>query len=97
MKENQKNIFFLAGENLEQLKLSPLVERLVSRGYEVLFMTDAIDEYAVGQVSVYYKVNSIILVGKIRRKIQDDQRCQRRSRTQPRRRQGKIGRIKEGI
>jgi len=64
MKESQKNIFYLAGENLDQLKASPLVERLVSKGYEVLFMTDAIDEYAVGQLEKFDGKYKMINVAK---------------------------------
>ena len=47
MKEGQDKIYYLAGENIESLKNSPYLEQLQKRGYEVLFMTDAIDEYMV--------------------------------------------------
>lgn len=44
MKEGQKNIFFLGGENKESLVHSPLIERLVKEGYEVILGDDPLDE-----------------------------------------------------
>jgi heat shock protein 90kDa beta len=51
MKEGQKGIFFIAGESRESLKKSPLVERVLKRGYEVLYLVDAMDEYTINSMS----------------------------------------------
>ena len=53
MKEGQKNIYFITGENKESVQNSAFVERLRKRGYEVLYMIDPIDEYAVQQLKEY--------------------------------------------
>merc|ERR1711964_685931 len=53
MKDGQKDIFYLTGQSLKAVDNSPFVEKLRQRGYEVLFMVDAIDEYCVGQLKEY--------------------------------------------
>ncbi len=53
MKEGQKDIYFLAGENIENLKKSPHLEALKEKGYEVLLMTDDIDEWVVNHLQVF--------------------------------------------
>lgn len=53
MKENQKSIYFITGESRDQVENSAFVERLRKRNYEVLYMIDPIDEYAVQQLKEY--------------------------------------------
>jgi len=53
MKENQKSIYFITGESKDAVENSAFVERLRKRGYEVLYMVDPIDEYAVQQLKEY--------------------------------------------
>ena len=53
MKENQKDIYYITGENKDQVSHSAFVERVKSRGFEVLYMTEPIDEYAVQQLKEY--------------------------------------------
>ena len=53
MKENQKSIYYITGETRDQVEHSAFVERLRKRGYEVLYMIDPIDEYAVQQLKEY--------------------------------------------
>merc|ERR1712061_912006 len=49
MKENQKDIYYITGENKEVVAQSAFVERLKKRGLEVVYMTEPIDEYVVQQ------------------------------------------------
>ncbi|THD18135.1 Heat shock cognate protein HSP 90-beta, partial [Fasciola hepatica] len=47
MKENQKDIYYITGESKAAVSDSAFMEVLRKRGYEVLYMLDPIDEYAV--------------------------------------------------
>merc|ERR1712226_1171890 len=47
MKEKQEAIYYIAGGSKEEVEQSPFVERLLSKGYEVLLLTEAVDEYAI--------------------------------------------------
>lgn len=53
MKEKQTDIYFITGENKEVVAKSSFCERLTKKGYEVLYMCDPIDEYAVQQLKEY--------------------------------------------
>merc|ERR1711909_165101 len=53
MKENQKDIYYITGENREIVTQSAFVERLKKRGLEVVYMTEPIDEYVVQQLKEY--------------------------------------------
>ncbi|XP_051161678.1 heat shock protein 83-like [Leptopilina boulardi] len=53
MKENQKHIYFITGESKEQVSNSSFVERVKKRGFEVIYMTEPIDEYVVQQLKEF--------------------------------------------
>merc|ERR1712117_638494 len=53
MKENQKDIYYITGESKEHVMHSSFVERVTKRGFEVVYMTEPIDEYCVQQMKEY--------------------------------------------
>jgi len=53
MKEEQKNIYYISGEDKESLLKSPSVEKLLSMDIEIIFMTDSVDEYTVQHLTEY--------------------------------------------
>jgi molecular chaperone HtpG len=53
MPESQKEIFYLIGEKREQLINSPYLEAFKAKGFEVLLMTDPIDEWVVQALATY--------------------------------------------
>lgn len=53
MKENQTQMYYITGESRDQVSNSAFVERVTKRGFEVLYMVEPIDEYAVQQLKDY--------------------------------------------
>merc|ERR1712115_683926 len=47
MKDKQESVFYMAGSSKEEVEKSPFVERLLKKGYEILYLTEAVDEYAI--------------------------------------------------
>ncbi|KGL77210.1 Endoplasmin, partial [Tinamus guttatus] len=47
MKEKQDKIYFMAGASRKEAESSPFVERLLKKGYEVIYLTEPVDEYCI--------------------------------------------------
>lgn len=65
MKEGQKDIYYITGDSLTQVSHSPYLEKLKEKGYEVLLLVDAVDEWVVEAVKEYKdkKLQSIMREG----------------------------------
>ena len=61
MKPEQKEIFFITGESLSQVKNTPYMEKLNEKGFEVLLCVDPVDEWVMSALTTYKdkKVQSI--------------------------------------
>ena len=53
MKENQKVIYFASGSSIEEIKLSPELERFKKDGIDVLFFDKDVDEFAINPLREY--------------------------------------------
>ena len=53
MKEGQDQIYFASGESIELIKKLPQMEKLQDKGYEVLYFTDDVDEFAANIMMEY--------------------------------------------
>ncbi len=53
MKEEQKAIYYAAGESIDKIEMLPQVEAIRSRGYEVLYLTDDVDEFSLKVLGKY--------------------------------------------
>lgn len=53
MPEDQKYIYYAAGESVERLEKLPQTELVADKGYEILYFTDDIDEFAVKMLMNY--------------------------------------------
>lgn len=53
MPEDQKYIYYAAGESVERLEKLPQTELVLDKGYEILYFTDDIDEFAIKMIMKY--------------------------------------------
>jgi len=63
MKPNQKNIYYISGQSLDDVESSPFMERIRRQGYEVLYFIDNLDEYLNLQEYEDYPFQSITKEG----------------------------------
>jgi len=61
MKEGQDKIYYACGETVDKIELLPQVEAVKEKGYEILYLTENIDEFVV-QVLMEHKEKKFINV-----------------------------------
>jgi len=84
MKENQNSIYYITGESKDSVQKSSFVERLVSKGYEVVYMTEPIDEYCVQQLKEYDGKNLVSVTKEGLELPEDEQEKKEREEAQAR-------------
>lgn len=53
MEENQKEIYYAVGENIDILQKMPKVLNVINKGFEVLYLTEGADEFALKTMSAF--------------------------------------------
>jgi len=53
MKEEQKAIYYASGESIDKIEILPQVATVKAKGYEVLYLTDDVDEFALRVLGTY--------------------------------------------
>ena len=53
MKEGQDSIYYASGESIDKIDTMPQIEQVIDKDYEVLYLTDYIDEFAITALSEY--------------------------------------------
>ncbi len=53
MKEEQKYIYYAAGDSIERIEKLPQAEMIADKGYEILYFTDEVDEFAIKVLTKY--------------------------------------------
>ncbi|MPW25715.1 molecular chaperone HtpG [Alkalibaculum sp. M08DMB] len=53
MPEEQKYIYYASGESIERIEKLPQTELVSDKGYEILYFTDDIDEFAIRMINMY--------------------------------------------
>jgi heat shock protein beta len=59
MPEGQKSIYYVTGEGRKNAMLQPVIEKFASRGYEVLLMTEPLDEITIENIRKYKDFNVV--------------------------------------
>ena len=64
MKEDQKEIYYASGESINNVKMLPQVDMILDKGYEVLYLTEYLDEFVIKMLNNYQEKTFINVTDK---------------------------------
>jgi molecular chaperone HtpG len=64
MNEDNKDIYYASGESIDKIKMLPRVEMLLDKGYEVLYLTEYLDEFVIKILNEYQEKKFINVTDK---------------------------------
>lgn len=53
MKDDEKNIYYACGETIDKINMLPQVEKVKDKGYNILYLTEYVDEFAIKSLMEY--------------------------------------------
>ncbi len=53
MAEGQKDIYYASGTTVDEIKKLPVLDKVIDKGYEVLYFTDPVDEFCISMMRTF--------------------------------------------
>ena len=83
VKENQKEIFFISGESIDEIKKSIYMEQFLEKDICVLFFTESIDLFMIQRLSTYKDFNIVNIAKQFESKLFDNEKTDEKEEEKP--------------